>query len=399
MPPRNPFLCAAAILTATATLAAVMAVACLRTGAAARPPARAGTAQAARPADLGASGRAASASGSGAAEARPEPYVAVSGNHLVNATGQTIRLLGVDRSGTEFACVQGWGIFDGPDSAKSVEAMASWDIDAVRVPLNEDCWLGLNGVAPTYSGAAYRDAVAGYVRTLQSSGLIVILDLHWNAPGTTLATGQQQMADASHSPAFWRSVAGYFKSNHGVIFDLYNEPQGITWNCWLNGCNSSAGWRIAGMQSLVDAVRSTGATQPLMLGGIDWASDLSGWLAHEPDDPLHQLVASFHNYNFGPCVTATCWTAMVSPVAKVVPVVTGEIGETGCTDTYIDSYMDWADENGVSYLGWTWNATSGGWTCGGGPSLIRSYSGTPTDFGVGLRDHLQALAAASNAPP
>jgi hypothetical protein len=325
--------------------------------------------------------------------------VAVVGNHLVDATGRTIRLLGVDRSGTEFACVQGWGIFDGPHSPASVKAMASWGIDAVRVPLNEDCWLGLNGVAAAYGGAAYREAVGGYVKTLQSSGLIVILDLHWNAPGTTLATGQQQMADASHSPAFWKSVATYFKSNHGVIFDLYNEPQGITWRCWLHGCKSAAGWQLAGMQSLVNAVRSTGATQPLMLGGINWASDLSGWLANEPDDPLHQLVASFHNYNFGPCVTAACWTSMVGGVAKVVPVVTGEIGENGCADLYIDNYMAWADANGVSYLGWTWNATNDGWTCNGGPSLIKSYSGTPTAFGVGLRDHLQALVAAAGVRP
>ena len=321
------------------------------------------------------------------------PYVAVVGNHLVNAAGQTIRLLGIDRSGTEFECIQGDGIFDGPHSATSVKAMTRWGIDAVRLPLNEDCWLGINGVKPAYGGVAYKEAIAGYVKTLQSFGLVVILDLHWNAPDTTPATGQQQMADASHSPAFWASVATYFKNNHGVIFDLYNEPQGISWNCWLHGCKSSTGWQIAGMQSLVDAVRSTGATQPLMLGGIGWAGDLGGWLAHEPTDPLHQLVASFHNYNFGPCATAACWTSMVAPVAKVIPVVTGEMGENDCADGYIDSYMTWADANGISNLGWTWNSTSDGWTCTGGPSLIQSYSGTPTGFGVGLRDHLQALDA------
>ena len=25
--------------------------------------------------------------------------------------------------------------------------MKAWNINAVRVPLNEDCWLGINGVA------------------------------------------------------------------------------------------------------------------------------------------------------------------------------------------------------------------------------------------------------------
>jgi endoglucanase len=74
---------------------------------------------------------------------------------LVDGAGHPIRLLGVDRSGTEYACAQGWGIFDGPSDAASVAAISSWDTNAVRVPLNEDCWLGINGVSSAYGGAAY----------------------------------------------------------------------------------------------------------------------------------------------------------------------------------------------------------------------------------------------------
>ena len=54
--------------------------------------------------------------------------------------------------------------------------------------------------------------------------------------------------------------------------------------------------------------------------------------------------------------------------------VSGEIGEGDCRDTYIDPYMDWADRHGISYLAWTWDA-GGGWTCDGGPSLIKDYAG------------------------
>src|SRR5579862_6312222 len=61
------------------------------------------------------------------------PTVKVKGNKLVNSAGATVRLLGVDRSGTEYACIQGWGIFDGPSDAASVAAMKAWHIDAVRV--------------------------------------------------------------------------------------------------------------------------------------------------------------------------------------------------------------------------------------------------------------------------
>ena len=59
------------------------------------------------------------------------------GRHLVNASGRHIRLLGVNRSGTEFACAAGWGIFDGPVGNKSIAAMAAWHVNTVRLPLNE----------------------------------------------------------------------------------------------------------------------------------------------------------------------------------------------------------------------------------------------------------------------
>src|SRR5436305_5983091 len=84
----------------------------------------------------------------------------VQGNQIVNGNGQPIRLLGVDRSGTEYACIQGWGIFDGPSDAASIQAITSWHTNAVRVPLNEDCWLGINGAPAAYSGATYQQAIA-----------------------------------------------------------------------------------------------------------------------------------------------------------------------------------------------------------------------------------------------
>ena len=48
----------------------------------------------------------------------------VSGNELVDGNDNVVRLQGVNRSGTEYACVQGWGIFDGPNDAASIEAIA-----------------------------------------------------------------------------------------------------------------------------------------------------------------------------------------------------------------------------------------------------------------------------------
>ncbi len=308
----------------------------------------------------------------------------VRGNRLVGDAGKTVRLLGIDRSGAEYACVQGWGFMDGPTDAASIAAIASWHANAVRLPLNEDCWLGINGVSAQYGGAAYRAFVAGFVHRLHAAGLAVILDLHWNAPGAARATGQQPMPDRDHAVAFWTSVARAFRSDRDVVFDLYNEPHDVSWRCWRDGCGP---W--VGMQRLVGAVRAAGARQPLMLGGLAWSNDLSQWLRWEPRDPLHQLVASFHLYNFNTCSTRQCWDATVAPVAAKVPVVTGELGENDCASGFVDGYLPWADAHGISYLAWTWDT----WDCRSGPALISGYDGTPTPFGAGFRAHLSAIAS------
>jgi hypothetical protein len=330
------------------------------------------------------------------------PQLHVSGNKLVNQAGATVRLFGVNRSGGEFACVQGTGLWDGPMDDASVAAIASWKVTAVRVPLNEDCWLGLSNVQPQFAGATYQNAVKSYVSLLHAHGMVAILDLHWtdgvysgnsSACGSATATCQKPMPDAPNANNFWSGVATAFKNDPSTVFDLFNEPYperatGDTntgWTCWLSGgtCNG-VGYQVAGMQSLVNSVRATGATNVIMLGGLAYSNDLTGWLAHEPSDPSHNLVASWHSYNFNTCSSSSCWDSQIAPVQAVVPVVAGELGENDCGHGYVDSLMTWLDSHGSSFLAWTWNA----WDCGSGPSLITDYNGTPTAYGAGVKAHL-----------
>src|SRR6185437_4569967 len=66
----------------------------------------------------------------------PAPALHVSGNKLLTASGATYRLLGVNRASAEFACVQGKGMWDSPSPDQaSVDAMKSWNVHAVRIPL------------------------------------------------------------------------------------------------------------------------------------------------------------------------------------------------------------------------------------------------------------------------
>jgi endoglucanase len=336
----------------------------------------------------------------------PQLQLRVVGNELVNANGERVVLHGVDRSGTEYKCVQGTGIFDGPTDQASINVMKSYGINAVRIPLNEACWLGESYVKPAFSGQRYRSAVEAYVQRLNASGMVAIVDLHWtdgsylgnsSACASAEATCQKPMPDAAEAVPFWSSVASTFKGNDAVIFDLFNEPYpekadngnlNEGWQCWLHG-GSCAGisYPVAGMQTLVNTVRATGANNVLMLGGLEWSNDLSGWLAHEPADPDHNLAASWHSYNFNACSTESCWNHQIAPVMAKVPVIAGEIGEDNCSDSYVDPLTSWLNGKSASYLAWTWNTD---FNCYSGPGLISGYNGTPTGFGAGyeaiLRD-------------
>ena len=333
----------------------------------------------------------------------PAPALHVSGNKLLTAAGKTYRLLGVNRASAEFACVQGKGMWDSPtpDQA-SVDAMKAWNIHAVRIPLNEDCWLGTFG---TPSGSTYQQAVKDYVNLLVANGINPIVEMHWNHgvyTGTSTAcsdanaTCQKPMPDMQYAPSFWTQVATMFKGNNAVVFDLFNEPYPDAANNWTDmtaawkclrdgGTCTGIGYEVAGMQDMLDAVRATGAVNVVMTAGLTWTNDLSQWLTYKPADSTGNLMASWHTYNFNACVTTACWDSQIGTVAAQVPVQAGEIGQNTCAHDYIDQVMAWADAHGVGYTAWTWNP----WGCGSGNVLITAYDGTPTvTFGEGFKAHL-----------
>jgi cellulase (glycosyl hydrolase family 5)/Big-like domain-containing protein/PKD domain-containing protein len=320
---------------------------------------------------------------------------------IVDASGRQVTLRGVNRSGTEFACVNegGFGFSLGPIDQAAVDAIKSWRVNVVRLPLNEQCWLGINGINPLFSGAGYRSAIAGYVNLLNENGLYVILDLHWSAPGEEVATHQQTMPDLDHSVDFWSSVASTFKGNDAVIFEPYNEPlpdnqrdSDAAWTCWRDGgtCPGVA-FEAAGMQTLVSAIRATGATNVIALGGVGFANYLSRWLAYKPSDPLNNLVAAWHVYNFNACNNASCWEATAAPLMAAVPVLVTETGMNACDATWWNTFLDWLDARQTGYLAWTWNRWST--DCNSRALVIDYYTATPTEYGSIYRTHLANVPA------
>lgn len=256
------------------------------------------------------------------------PKVSVDGNRLIDRAGNLLQLRGVSYSGFESVAIQGSSPADpsggqaGQPNGPNWSALKSWHANTIRFNLNEASWLGLtcidtDGVERDADpGDNYRAAIETQVEEATAAGLYVILELQWAAPGNTCPMMQTQMANADHSVNFWTSVATTFMDNPGVMFALYNEPYfyGLSspsnqWSALMNGGTfsyypASSGtnnqqrvdttWTSAGMQQLLDAVRATGATNVVLVGGVGFSNDMSGWLDNMPNDSLGQMAAAWH---------------------------------------------------------------------------------------------------------
>ena len=333
----------------------------------------------------------------------------VAGNQLQDNAGSPVTLRGVNRSGTEYMCVKGGTVFDGSWGLSTIAAIATWKANAVRIPLNETCWLG----PQKQDGTGYKDSIGLFVSMLHQFHIVPILELHWPAPGTTTALLQQPMPDADHAADFWTDVATTYANDDGVVFELYNEPfpdsnkdSTAAWECWRDGCastlwalnasgrgvNTGNTYQSIGMTALVGAVRAVAPNHLILLGGIQSSNSLSQWSAYAPADS--NIAPAWHIYNFNGCKSPQCWDGAPATLAATRPIVTTELGEDDCGGTFIDPLMQWLDGHGAGYLAWSWNADGACLPGRDGPtwSLITNFTtGAPNSgYAQAFHDHLAA---------
>lgn len=93
----------------------------------------------------------------------PAPAPRVAGARLVDAHRRPLTLRGVNFSGAQYECLDDTRVWDVPADARALAALRRWRVNAVRLPLNEDCWLGINGKPLGRSAASYRQAIVRWV--------------------------------------------------------------------------------------------------------------------------------------------------------------------------------------------------------------------------------------------
>jgi len=312
----------------------------------------------------------------------------VQGKYVLDPNGNIYTIHGVNRSSLEFECCNTVG--DGHFTQTDMNTIASWGTNTIRVPLNQDYGLS--------DSSCYQ---SDYISTLQSvvsmantAGMNVLFDLHWTDLGIadTCSGGQKPMAD-TRSITFLETLATTFKSNPQVFIDLFNEPFETSPACWLNGCwladpDNSTTWQVVGMQALYTAVRGTGFTNLLVMGGMHHAESLSKALSGGMPSGS-SIVYSTHDYT-----TATGATTNQAGfhndfgyLTATAPVIAGEFGEYDCEDTYTSSeipYYNAPDGDATRRMGYTAWAYNDPGSCTY-PSVIANWTGTASTEGAPIK--------------
>ena len=251
----------------------------------------------------------------------------VVGNQIVDSNHKPVWLQGVNIVSLE------WSTSGERVLKSALVAVEEWKANTIRLPVKEEYWFG-RGAGQKDGGAAYRQLVDNVITLVANRGAYVVLDLH------------RFRAPKKEHVAFWKDAANTYKNHPAVLFDLFNEPHGISWETWRNGgfvaektqpenadenafltpeekANAAKGFLSPGMQALVDAVRETGARNIVIAGGLDWAYDLSGiangFALTEPGG--NGIVYSTHIYPW-----KRDWAGKVLLIADKHPIFVGEVG-------------------------------------------------------------------------
>lgn len=278
----------------------------------------------------------------------------------------------------------------GPFSASAfVTIRQRMNMNAVRLPVNARAY---------EESPRYRARAQEVVRRANRFELLAIL-----------AEDPLNLLSGSAHASFWADCAADFKDNPNVFFAISpgrivdTVPVDATatestshWRFWRNGGRLMDGMRFPGMAAIVDAIRSSGARQPIIAGAFEdevFLQGLSSELLIHDADIIYEAAPRYATTR----TERDRWTQF-GHLSERVPVLVngldpqldrdsaecaafprdpaaaGELVEDSLTyfDTHFISWTISSLRPGrliSDYRYLTWTKLDDGWTCGATPSL------------------------------
>jgi endoglucanase len=342
-------------------------------------------------------------------------YLHTSGNKIIDSTGATVRLTGINWFGMETDNHTFHGLWAQVTWRSMMDHMAQLGYNTIRVPYTGDSLrsgaqaTSINtNTNPDLVGLSPMQILDQVVAYAGQKGMRIILDRH--RPSTAGQTALWYTASVSEASeiADWQMLAQHYANNPTVIgADLFNEPHAegtdpnATGACW--GCGVQArDWRLAA-QRIGNAVLQANSNWLIIVEGVSCPTTggIPNTFDNIPDDPMecdwwggnlalagqfpvqlsvaNRLVYSAHDYGISvfdrqpwfkdpnfpnnlPDVWNHFWGYLF--VQNTAPIFVGEFGSTLANPldsqwmTKLMAYMG-QGVNGMSFAYWSWNPDSG----------------------------------------
>jgi endoglucanase len=236
--------------------------------------------------------------------------------------------------------------------------------NCVRVPV---WWGNFYSITNTTSSGWRSDAFAvldWLVTNCASRGIYVVIDMHGvvGGQGTSDDTGRQNQnlywsssTDQSETAYMWTQIATHYNGNSAVAgYDLINEPDGTS--------STSVVWPI--YNNLYNTVRSVDTSHIIIMEGTFGSWD---WNMLPNPSMYHwtNIVYSMHEYQFGGN-TMTVLTGSTNQVNDFnshkswnVPDYIGEWNDMGNGAACYDQSISLYNNDGISWTMWAYKATQG----------------------------------------
>ena len=323
-------------------------------------------------------------------------FLGTRGNQIVDATGQTVRLAGVNWFGFESTNYAPHGLWT-RGYKSMMDQMKAEGFNLIRLPFSNqlfDAGSKPNGIdfnknpdLQGLTGLQIMDKIVAYAGQI---GLRIMLDHHRSDAGAGAETSGLWYKGA-YTEARWISdwqmlAARYANSPAVVAADLHNEPHGpATW-----GTGGANDWRLAAERA-GNAVLAVNPNWLIVVEGVEtgpsgnywWGGNLSAAgqypvrlnvanrLVYSPHDypstVYEQKWFSDPNYpNNLPAVWDAAWGYLYKQ--NVAPVLLGEFGtkyETASDRAWLSALVNYlgatkpaGQDQGVSWTYWSWNPNS-----------------------------------------
>ena len=210
--------------------------------------------------------------------------------------------------------------------------------------------------------------VQQFVSYAQGKGASTVLDIHNYGRYRGQEVGSGTVPDAAFAD-LWSRLAQVFGKNEHVLFGLMNEPQQHSAEAWKNS-----------VQAAIDAIRSTGSHNPILVPGIGWDgaqsfATLNGPALGTLTDPANHLIYEVHEYfdtdasgTKPACITQDQALARIRPFTEWLHAhnAHGFLGEFGVSRqpecvALLAPLLAYMHENANVWSGWTYWAAGPLW--------------------------------------